>query len=156
MTSIPVRMVMLVMALFLLSHRAAAQETRLAGQAMHCAAIFSLLAKTYATGGPDRGSRWSKAVEIFTDVHIKESYGTVTNKVHDAAGKRRTEEAQTLLGAWMARDAYLKEEAVICGAWAEGFLAQGETYQYVPVYPKVVAPGLRGQYQNLFSEAMGR
>jgi hypothetical protein len=155
MTSIPVRMAILMLALFLVSHRVAAQETRLAAQAMHCAAIFSLLAKAYAAE-PDRGPRWSKAVEIFTDVHIKATSGTATNKVRDAAVKRRTEEAQTLLGAWTAGDAYLKEETVICGAWVEGFLAQGETYQYVPVYPKVVAPGVRSQYQYLFSEAMGR
>jgi hypothetical protein len=154
MTSIQVRMAMLVLALFSVSHRVAAQETRLAGQAMHCAAIFSLLAKTYAAD-PDRSSRLSKAVDIFTDVHMKETARAVTNSVQAIAVKRRTEEAQTLQGAWMARDGYLKEEAVICGAWAEGFLAQGETYQYVPVYPKVVAPVVRSQYQNLLSEAMG-
>ena len=155
MTSIPVRMAILMLALFLVSHRVAAQETRLAAQAMHCAAIFSLLTKTYAAD-PDRGSRLSKAVDIFTDVHMKETVRAVTSSAHATVVKRRTDEAQALQGAWMARDDYLKEEAVICGAWAEGFLAQGETYQYVPVYPKVLSPVVRSQYQSLISEAMGR
>ena len=155
MISIQVRMAMLMLALSVVSHKVVAQETRLAGQVMHCAAIFSLFTKTYAAD-PDRGSRLSKAVEIFTDVHMKETVRAVTSSVHATAVKRWTDEAQALQGAWMAADDYLKEEAVICGAWAEGFLAQGEIYQYVSVYPKVLAPMIRRQYQNLISEAMGR
>jgi hypothetical protein len=155
MISIQVRMAMLMLALSVVSHKVVAQETRLAGQVMHCAAIFSLLTKTYAAD-PDRGSRLSKAAEIFTDVHMKETVRAVTSSVHATAVKRRTDEAQALQGAWMARDDYLTEDAVICGAWVEGFLAQGEAYQYVPVYPKVLAPMIRRQYQNLISEAMGR
>jgi hypothetical protein len=51
---------------------------------------------------------------------------------------------------------YFREDAVVCGAWAEGFLAQGERYQFLVVYPKVIAPHIRSQYQALADQTLQR
>ncbi len=156
MTRIHVQWTMTVFTLVLafLPGQVLAQESRLAGQAIHCAAIFSWLGKTYSAES-ERGARSGKAVEIFTDVHFKEISGKTGDSGREISLRRRSEEAQALQGPWLAMDASLMEHAVICGAWAEGFLAQGAAYQYVPVYPKVVPSAVRNQYQTWVSEAMG-
>ena len=43
---------------------------------------------------------------------------------------------------------------MVCGAWAEGFLAQGPRYQYMVVYPKVIAAQHRSQYQALAEQTL--
>jgi hypothetical protein len=52
--------------------------------------------------------------------------------------------------------AYFREDAVICGAWAEGFMAQGERMQFMLVYPKVVPMHIRPQYQGYADAAIAR
>lgn len=154
MTRIHVQWAMTVLALAFLPGQVLAQESRLAGQAIQCAAIFSWLGKIYSADS-ERGLRSGKAVEIFTDVHFKEISSKAVDSGREISIRRRSEEAQALQVPWLAMDASLKEHAVICGAWAEGFLLQGASYQSVPVYPKVVPPAVRNQYQTWVNEAMG-
>lgn len=133
----------------------AAQETRLAGQAMHCAAIFSVLAQAFAND-PGTGPRFSKGVEVLTEVYLKEQPLPTDPGAMTAAAQHRSEAVTALRAAWPSQSASLREDGVMCGAWVEGFLGQGDRYQFVPVYPKVVAPHIRGQYQTLLEEAMHR
>ena len=44
------------------------------------------------------------------------------------------------------------QTVVLCGAWADGFLAQGAEYRYVPVFPKIVAPTVRSRYEGLAAQ----
>jgi len=133
----------------------AAQETRLAGQAMHCAAIFSVLAQAFAND-PGKGPRFSKGVEVLTEVYLKEQPSSTDPGAMTAAAQHRSEAVTALRAAWPSQSASLREDGVMCGAWVEGFLGQGDRYQFVPVYPKVVAPYVRGQYQTLLDEVMHR
>jgi hypothetical protein len=134
---------------------AAAQESRLASQTLHCAAIFSVLAQSQ-DNDPPQAAKYVKAVDIFTSVHLQELPSPVSANTRELVLQKRADAAQALRSAWLAKDTSLREEGVLCGAWAEGFLAQGERVQFVPVYPKVVAPGIRSQYQRLLDEKMGR
>ncbi len=127
---------------------AAPQPSRLAGQALHCSAIFAVFAETHADDAA-LARKFGRAVEIFGEVYAKESGAS------DAAAQRAT-----LLEAFRAklaeREAYLREDGVVCGAWAEGFLAQGEQWTYVPVYPKVIGAGVRASYEKIAADAFGR
>jgi hypothetical protein len=138
-----------------ISNAMAAQESRLAGQAMHCAAIFSVLAQAFSNDS-GKGPRFSKGVDVLTDVYLKEQPSPSDPGVLAAAAQRRSEAVKQLHAAWPSQAAPLREDGVMCGAWVEGFLGQGDRYQFIPVYPKVVAPHIRGQYQTLLEEAMRR
>lgn len=138
-----------------ISNAMAVQESRLAGQAMHCAAIFSVLAQAFSDDS-GKGPRFSKGVDVLTDVYLKEQPSPSDPGVLAATVQRRSEAVKALHAAWPSQGAALREDGVMCGAWVEGFLGQGDWYQFVPVYPKVVAPHVRGQYQTLLEEAMRR
>lgn len=136
-----------------LSLTAAAQtETRLATQAIHCAAVFTVLAQTHASDSA-LAPRMNKAVAIFTDVYMQELNAGI--KPEEAA-KRRESALADIKAGWTSRSPQFLESGVICGAWAEGFLEQGEWYKHVPVYPKVVAMHIRSQYQALAEDALKR
>lgn len=137
------------------THAMAAQESRLAGQAMHCAAIFSVLSQAFAND-PGKGPKFSKGLEVLTEVYMKEQPSPTAAAALAEAVQRRSEAVQELHAAWPSQGATLREDGVMCGAWVEGFLGQGDRYQFIPVYPKVVAPHVRGQYQTLLEEAMRR
>src|SRR5574343_475120 len=127
------------------AHTAWAQDTRLAGQALHCAAVLDVLAQTHA-GQTEKTSRWQRAVSIFTEVHLK-ALGESGAAAQEQALLRRQQALVSVRAQGAERAAYFREDAVVCGAWAEGVLAQGERYQYLVVYPKVIAPHIRSQYQ---------
>lgn len=127
-------------------------ETRLATQAIHCAAVFTVLAQTHAADST-LAPRWHKAVNIFTEVYAKEHNADL--KPEEAA-KRLEVALADIQAGWTTRAAQFTESSVICGAWAEGFLEQGEFYKHVPVYPKVVAMHIRSQYQALAEDALKR
>ena len=137
------------------THAMAAQESRLAGQAMHCAAIFSVLSQAFAND-PGKGPKFYKGLEVLTEVYMKEQPSPTGAAALADAVQRRSEAVKALHAAWPSQGAALREDGVMCGAWVEGFLGQGDRYQFVPVYPKVVAPHVRGQYQTLLEEAMRR
>lgn len=50
---------------------------------------------------------------------------------------------------YAARQAALKEEVVLCGAWADGYLAQGDNVTHVPVIPKLIPASVRQEYEAL-------
>lgn len=138
-----------------ISNAMALQESRLAGQAMHCAAIFSVLSQAFAND-PGKGPKFYKGLEVLTEVYMKEQPSPTGAAALADAVQRRSEAVQELYAAWPSQGATLREDGVMCGAWVEGFLGQGDRYQFIPVYPKVVAPHVRGHYQTLLEEAMRR
>jgi hypothetical protein len=130
----------------------AAAQTRLAEQAMNCAAVFSIFSEVHA-GEPVLATKFTKAVDIFSGLYVKESTPLVDAQ---ETTQRRRAAVQDFRQTWAARAPYFVENAVICGAWAEGFFGQGDRYQFVPVYPKVVAPHIRSQYQAQADEVLKR
>jgi len=138
----------------LLSPTYAMAESRLAQQALHCSAIFSVFAESLADDGK-RVKEFKRGVEIFTELYVKESEGD------PAAAKRDVEQRRTALLSQFQqqmaqREPYLREDGVVCGAWAEAFFAQGERWTFVPVYPKVISISARQKYTPLGAEAFPR
>lgn len=130
-----------------------AEESRLATQALHCSAVFSVFAETHAED-PASQQKFEKAVGIFAEVYAKEQGDT------EAAQQQAVAQRAVLLEHFRTtlaeREPYLREDGVVCGAWAEGFLSQGDQWSYVPVYPKVIGPGVRATYQKIATDAFGR
>jgi len=138
----------------LLSPTLVLAESRLAQQALHCSAIFSVFAESLADDGK-RVKEFKRGVEIFTELYVKESEGD------PAAAKRDVEQRRTALLSQFQqqmgqREPYLREDGVVCGAWAEAFFAQGERWTFVPVYPKVISISARQKYTPLGAEAFPR
>lgn len=133
---------------------ALAQESRLASQALHCSAVMSVV-QDVASDDPTLHARLGQAVRVFSEVHAQEMGASPDTAMHQLQ-PRREALRQSFRGQWAERAAYFREDAVVCGAWAEGFLAQGERYSHVPVYPKVVAADVRAKYQALAQTALDR
>lgn len=132
----------------------AAAESRLAQQALHCSAIFSVFAESLADDSK-RTKEFNRGVEIFTELYVKEVDGD------PVAAKRDAEQGRTALltqfqQQMAQREPYLREDGVVCGAWAEAFFAQGERWTFVPVYPKVISISARQKYTPLGAEAFPR
>ena len=130
----------------------AQSETRLASQAIHCAAVFTVLAQVNAADAV-LSARLNKAVDIFTDVYSREF---TPQAAMAEASQRRQVALADIKTTWTSRAPQFLESGVICGAWAEGFLEQGDWYKHIPVYPKVVAMNIRSQYQALAEDALKR
>jgi hypothetical protein len=138
----------------LLSPTHATAESRLAQQALHCSAIFSVFAESLADDSK-RVKEFKRGVEIFTELYVKESEGDPAAAKRDAE-QRRTTLLSEFQQQMAQREPYLREDGVVCGAWAEAFFAQGERWTFVPVYPKVISISARQKYTPLGAEAFPR
>ncbi len=132
----------------------AEQESRLAKQALHCSAVFSVFAETL-TDDAKLAKEFSKGVTIFTELYVREREG------NRAAAMREAEQSRAALLKQFReqleqREPYLREDGVVCGAWADGFFAQGEDWSFVPVYPKVIGMGARQKYTPIGEQAFKR
>lgn len=118
-----------------------AQDAHLAQQSLQCSVLMQLLAKDRLATA-EQASRWQLAAQALADAHRQSRGG--------AALAEEVSVQMAQLQAERARQSpALVETVVQCGAWAEGFLAQGAQVRYVPVYPKVIAPALRQHYSDV-------
>jgi hypothetical protein len=127
-----------------------AQDSRLASQSLHCAVWMDVLGSAWSDGQA-QAQRFQRGANILLDVHAKASEARVDG-AHVEALKHALQEK--LRKPDPQQVAALREEAIVCGAWVEGFLTQGEAYRYVPVYPKVVAISVRSQYGALVDKVL--
>lgn len=134
------------------SHADTVQGTKRSMQAIDCSVVFSAFLQVYS-GDFYLNQRLRKAIDIFTDIALKEMNLPVSDTEIEAMAIQRSNAAHSLLKNRSTQSPNLREDSVMCGAWAEGLLSQGEHYQYVPVYPKVVAPSIRAKYQIFFDRA---
>jgi hypothetical protein len=132
----------------------AASDSRLAQQALHCSAIFSVFAESL-TNDSKRLKEFKRGVEIFTELYVKESEGDPAVAKRDAE-QRRGELLRQFREQLSQREPYLREDGVVCGAWAEGFFAQGDEWRFVPVYPKVISISARQKYTPIGADAFAR
>jgi len=142
------------LAAILVSPARVSAEPRLAQQALHCSAIFSVFAESL-TDDSKRLNEFKRGVEIFTALYIKEVEGDPAVAKRDAE-KRRTALLAEFQQQMAQREPYLREDGVVCGAWAEAFFAQGERWTFVPVYPKVISISARQKYTPLGAQAFPR
>lgn len=144
----------LALSLVLAQPALAETESRLARQALHCSAIFSVFADTL-TEDARLAKEFRRGVEIFTEVYARERNGD------RAAALREAEQGRSALLKQFReqleqREPYLREDGVVCGAWADGFFAQGDDWSFVPVYPKVIGMGSRQKYTPIGEQAFKR
>lgn len=132
-----------------------AQESRIATQSVRCAAIFSVLAET-STDDAARQQKFLKAERIFSGLFVTDYSDRKITVTLDEAHHRRDLVLKEFRDTYGSRRAYMIEETVLCGAWGEGFLAQGESYGYVPVIPKVIPQNVRADYEATASAAFAR
>jgi hypothetical protein len=132
----------------------AASESRLATQALHCAAIFSVFAETL-NEDETLAKAFTRGVAIFTEVYVREREGERALALREAEQERKSLLTQ-FREQLTQREPYLREDGVVCGAWADGFFAQGDDWRFVPVYPKVIGMGARQKYTPIGEEAFKR
>jgi ABC-type protease/lipase transport system fused ATPase/permease subunit len=138
----------------LVSH-AHAQESRIATQSARCAAIYWVLAETTADNAV-RQQKFLKAASIFSELFVKEHGDKKNELTLEEAHRRRDRVLEEFRDTYASRRAYIIEESVLCGAWGEGFLVQGESYSYVPVIPKVIPQNVRSEYEATAAAAFAR
>ncbi len=132
-----------------------AQESRIATQSVRCAAVFSILAETSADDAL-RQKKFLKAEAIFSELFIIDQREKKVQVTLEEAHRRRDLILKEFRDTYASRRAYIIEETVLCGAWGEGFLAQGENYGYVPVIPKVIPQNVRADYEATANAALNR
>lgn len=139
----------------MLSMNSHAQESRITTQSTRCAAIFSVLAEVTSDDAV-RQKKFMKAEAIFSELFVNQ-YQDKSDKVTlEEAHRRRDLTRNEFRDTYASRRTYLIEESVLCGAWGEGFLVQGENYGYVPVIPKVIPQNIRAEYEATAGAAFAR
>jgi len=125
---------------------ACAQESRVEMQAGRCSAIFFMLSKTHK-----EDSTWlpvfQEFVGVFENLYVNEKKERTGSATRDDGTDRRKLVLQEFKDTYTSRVASLKEEVVLCGAWAEGYRLQGKEYVYVPIIPKLIPAAVRATYE---------
>lgn len=136
-----------IIALSGLACSAVAEDAHLADKALHCSSVMTAL-KASQSKGDDLYHRLENAASIFMDVYRKASV-TSDTKNERAPRSSLPSDVDALLQEPVLDVVAFREDAVVCGAWAEGFLAQGKQVLYIPVFPKIVGAQVRKLYQSL-------
>ncbi len=123
---------------------ASAQEGKVEKQAIRCAAFFQVLSES------DEARNFSK---LFADAYIKERNDKSVATTGAEMEQRRGQVLQELQNNFESNQAALMEEAILCGAWAEGYRLQGENPTYIPIIPKIIPQQIRETYAALASAA---
>ena len=124
-----------------------ADESRIATQSLRCSAVFAVFLEANADDAA-LSARFGKAQRIFDEVYAGERRDKGVDASTEIAAKRSALLTE-FRSSFREREAYLHEEGVLCGAWAEGFLAQGERWSFIPVIPKVIAQSARDEYSRI-------
>ena len=124
-----------------------ADESRIATQSLRCSAVFAVFIDANA-GDAALTARFVKAQRIFDQVYAGERRDKSADAGTEIAA-RRAALLKEFRDNFKEREPYLHEEGVLCGAWAEGFLSQGENWAFIPVIPKVIAQSARDEYARI-------
>jgi hypothetical protein len=131
---------------------AQAQDSRLENQLLRCSAIstiFSIAAEKNA----ETEIKLQKIPALFFDFYANEKKSKNTEMKPEELLDRRQQILSEIKDHYVDREALLLEEGVVCGAWAEGVLSQGENITFIPVYPKVISTQTRDYYARIASVA---
>ena len=135
-------------ALFCICPQVVAQESRFETQAGRCSAIFFMLSETHKDNDAS-ATDFQHFVNVFENLYVTEKKERTGNATRDDGIERRKLVLQEFKETYNGRPATLKEEVVLCGAWAEGYRIQGKTYTYVPIIPKLIPSSVRSDYEAL-------
>ena len=117
-------------ALFCMCHQVVAQESRVEMQAGRCSAIFFMLSETHKDNTAS-AAVFQHFVSVFENLYVTEKKERTGNANRDDGIERRKLVVKEFEETYSSRPATLKEETVLCGAWAEGYRIQGKNYSYV-------------------------
>jgi len=129
-----------------------AQDSRLENQLLRCSAIstiFSIAAEKNA----ETEIKLQKMPGLFFEFYVNEKKSKNNEMKPEEILGRRQQILSEIKDHYVDREALLLEEGVVCGAWAEGFLSQGDNITFVPVYPKVISSQTRDVYARIASVA---
>ncbi len=131
-----------------------AQESREENRAARCSAIFTMLAEVF----PDdaRAPVFRRFIGVFNDLYLQEKKERTGSASPEDGHTRRGAVLKEFRDTYAARQAALKEEVVLCGAWADGYLVQGDNVTHVPVIPKLIPASVRQEYEVLAVAAWAR
>ena len=135
-------------ALSCICHQVVAQESKVEMQAGRCSAIFFMLSETHKDNEASAAD-FQHFVTVFENLYVTEKKERTGNATSDDGIERRKLVLQEFKETYNGRPATLKEEVVLCGAWAEGYRIQGKTYTYVPIIPKLIPSSVRTDYEAL-------
>jgi hypothetical protein len=136
------------LALSCICHQVVAQESKVEMQAGRCSAIFFMLSETHKDNEAS-ATDFQHFVNVFENLYVTEKKERTGNVTRDDGIERRKLVLQEFKETYNGRPATLKEEVVLCGAWAEGYRIQGKTYTYVPIIPKLIPSSVRSDYEAL-------
>ncbi len=136
-----------VLSLLLATGPVLADESRIATQALRCSAVFAVFIDANADDAA-LALKLREAQRIFDEVYSSERRNKSAEAGPEIADKRAAL-LKEFRDTFKEREPYLHEEGVLCGAWAEGFLSQGENWAFIPVIPKVIAQSARDEYSRL-------
>jgi hypothetical protein len=135
-------------ALSCICHQVVAQESKVEMQAGRCSAIFFMLSETHKDNEASAAD-FQHFVTVFENLYVTEKKERTGNATSDDGIERRKLVLQEFKETYNGRPATLKEEVVLCGAWAEGYRTQGKNYSYVPIIPKLIPATVRNEYEAL-------
>jgi hypothetical protein len=121
-----------------------AQESRVEKQALRCSAFFIVLSASADA---------LNFAQNFADAYSKERSDQGAAVTGAEIQQRREQVLQELKQTYLSDQAGVLEEAVLCGAWAEGYRLQGDNPAYVPILPKIIPQQVRAFYAEWASVA---
>ncbi len=129
-----------------------AQDSRLENQLLRCSAISTIFSIA-AEKNTETEIKLQKMPALFFEFYANEKKSKNTEMKPEEIIGRRQQILSEIKDHYVDREALLLEEGVVCGAWAEGFLSQGENITFIPVYPKVISTQTRDYYARIASVA---
>jgi hypothetical protein len=129
-----------------------AQDSRLENQLIRCSAISTIFSIA-ADKNTETEIKLQKMPALFFEFYANEKKSKNTEMKPEEIIGRRQQILSEIKDHYVDREALLLEEGVVCGAWAEGFLSQGENITFIPVYPKVISTQTRDYYARIASVA---
>ncbi len=127
-----------------------AQESKMESQAIRCSAFFMVFADA---ADNSRVKSLQQLAGNFADAYVKAHDEKNTHASDADMLTRRETVLKELEAAYRDNQPALLQEAVLCGAWGEGFLLQGENITYVPIIPKIIPQKVWEEYGALSSAA---
>lgn len=135
---------LLLAVLIAITPSAHAQESRVEKQAIRCSAFFLMLSDS---------AEARNFSNLFADAYIKERNDKSIATTGAEIEQRREQVLQEIKMTTDSNQAALMEEAILCGAWAEGYRLQGDSPTYTPIIPKIIPQQVRENYAALASAA---
>ena len=146
--------VLLVTSFFFATLPAHAQESREEIKSARCSAIFIMLTEAFPEDA--RAPVFKRFIGVFNDLYLSEKKERTGSSSAEDGTARRAALLKEFRETYGSRQAALREEVVLCGAWADGYLAQADNVTHVPVIPKLIPASVRLEYEALADTGWAR